>query len=61
MKTVPPGKMLVEGWGEAVVKVDGMGLEAASVVEAAAKGEAGDVDPEKWSGCRSSLGVRFIE
>jgi hypothetical protein len=41
MKAVPPEKMWVEGWGEAVVKVDEMEPEEVLVAEAAEKGGAG--------------------
>jgi len=42
MRKAPPEKMWAEAWDEAVAKVDGMEPAEASVVEAAAKGEAGD-------------------
>jgi hypothetical protein len=39
--------MWVEGWGEAVVKVDEMEPEEVSGVEAAEKGGVGVAGPEK--------------
>lgn len=53
MKTGPPEKRWVEGWGEAEAKVDAMEPAAASDAEAAAKGEGAETEPEKKSGCQS--------
>ena len=53
MKTGPPEKTWGEGWVEAEAKVDVMEPAAALDVEAAAKGEAVETDPEKQSGCQS--------
>lgn len=47
MKTVPLEKMKGGDWGEAEAKADGMELEVASAVEAAAKEVAGEADLEK--------------
>ena len=53
MKNGRPEKISVEGWGEAEAKVDAMEPAEASDVEAAAKGEAVETEPEKKSGCQS--------